>query len=306
MSEYNSGWHNFVVGRISPGLLAVRGRLLLAELKKRGIRIPPSNRIERAIRIIDAINNIEAIRSADTDRLHRAKEAFRTLWEAFVIAYAAFERDRPQSPFSADRLAYLLRGGDTPQEESNPTARNFQFELFIAASLILGRADVRRGEPDLRLLYHGRYVGVAIKRVRSLNTNTLRDELRDAARQIRSSVGEGFIAVNLDSWLSDLKTDGEVEELGASFNAHIAAAHDLLDDMAERRSLLGGLFYGTWFGWHFDGELPRIEFHVPHQIRCFTETAQAVEQTREFFEPLRERYESSLRKIMRLVPPPAP
>ena len=203
IADFNSGWSVSASGRMSPGALAAQGRVIIAELKKRGLRVPPSNRLERAIQIVERLNDPSVLAEATEEELKRGREAFRTLWEAFVICYAAWERKRDSHPIPLERLSCLLRGSDEADTDSNTAARNEQFELYVAASLLLGGAEVLPGEPDFRLLYHGEHAGLAVKRVRSLKVATLRDALRDAASQIAKSAEHGIIILNLDSWLAE-------------------------------------------------------------------------------------------------------
>jgi hypothetical protein len=170
---YDSGWENFASWAVSPFMLARRAEEILSKLAARRVRIPASNRIERAIELTDQLNDSEALRTATPDELKRAREAFRSLWEFFFICYTAFERPRAARSLTNERLEMLLRGADDPDGESNSAARDNQFELLVAALFVLGGADVYSGEPDFRFLYHGRHVGIACKRVRSLRPNAL-------------------------------------------------------------------------------------------------------------------------------------
>jgi hypothetical protein len=304
MQPYNSGWENFASWSVSPSKLARRGEEVLNHLERRGIRIPPGNRVQRAIEITDQLNSTEALAKATPDQLSTASEAFRTLWEVFFICYTKIERPRQSEAISNEGLAALLRGADTPIGESKSTPRDTQFELLTAAMFILGGADVKPGEPDLRFLYHGRYVGIAAKRVRSLQTATLRDALRDAARQIQGATKVGFVAMNLDTRLQELDTSG-ASTVGASFNAQVHDAHQQLFDISEKEAILGGLLFGTFFGWNLERAIPRMEFYMPFQIQSFTMTDEDVRRTREFFEPWRARLAASIAEVIPLVSRPA-
>lgn len=304
MQPYNSGWENFASWSVSPFQLARRGEDILKQLERRGLRIPAGNRLQRAIEITDQLNDAAALSKATPEQLRIGSEAFRTLWEVFFVSYTAFERPRAGEVITNEGLATLLRGADTPISESKSTPRDTQFELLTAAMFILGGADVKPGEPDLRVLYHGRYVGVAAKRVRSLQPATLRDALRDAAKQIQGSTEVGFVALNLDTRLAELDT-GDASTVGLSFNAQVTDARDLLFDISAKEAILGGLLFGTYFGWNREHSTPRIEFHMPMQIKCFTTTDDDVRRTREFFEPWRARLASSIEQAMSLVSRPA-
>lgn len=276
---------------------------MLKRLSTWGLSIPPSNRIERAIALTDAVNAERLSLGTEENRV-QTREAFRTLWEALVIVYTADQRPRRSRPFPLERFGCLLEGASSAWEDANPAPRNTQFELYLTALLVLGGADVRIGEPDLQFLYHGEYVGLAAKRVQSVNETTLRKRLREARRQIQRSTGKGFIAINMDAWVSTLKLGGNVDELGASFTEQVQAAHNHLHALSDNSGLLGYLLFGEWFDWALEPS-PRIEFHSPRQISCFTQDDIEVARVREFFEPFLERQNNGLREVFGLVSSPA-
>jgi len=287
-------------------VLAARGRQILDKLADRRIRIPAGNRIEQAIRLTDEANaSSDALREQPEAELYRFREAFRTLLESFIIVHTIYDRPRQTAWYNDEMLSRLLRGASTEKDDKNPHARNTQFELLVAASLVLGGADIRQEEPDFSMLFHGKRVGIAVKRVRSLKTETLRSELVDAARQIRDSTRIGFVAANLDSRINELDTSSDLDRLGKSFHEQVSVAHDTMHEISEREAVIGYMFYGSWFGWALDGEMPRLEFHVPAQIRCFTTNAAQTARCFEFFGPLHQRHSRCLATIMQLISRPA-
>ncbi len=286
---------------ISPSMLLAQAQVVLKRLSKLGVALPPSNRVARAIKIVQASNDGSIdIEAADSETQARILEAFRTLFEAFMIVYTATERPRQVNAFPNDRLRYLLRGADTPAEDSNPQPRNTQFELVVGAVLVLGGADVRPEEPDYLMLYHGDNVGVAAKRLTSLKPEAIRGRIREAARQIRNANTRGFVALNLDSWITDLGRD-DPEEVGKNFNQQIWAAHQQLDSMSDREALLGAMIYGYWTRWLFEDATPQLDFRTATQSIAFTKDQEEVERARAFFEPLGERFEHGLRKLVDLL-----
>ena len=302
----DAGWQVYESVRLSPSVLAARGRQILDKLADRRIRIPAGNRIEQAIRLTDEANaSSDALREQPEAELYRFREAFRTLLESFIIVHTIYDRPRQTAWYNDEMLSRLLRGASTEKDDKNPHARNTQFELLVAASLILGGADIRHEEPDFSMLFHGKRVGIAVKRVRSLKTETLRRELVDAARQIRDSTRTGFVAANLDSRINELDTSSDLDRLGKSFHEQVSVAHDTMHEISEREAVIGYMFYGSWFGWALDGEMPRLEFHVPAQIRCFTTNAAQTARCFEFFGPLHQRHSRGLATIMQLISRPA-
>ena len=299
-------WSNFRLERIGSGTLAARGREVVSLLRKRGVASPPENRLERAIRLTEQTNDGNVlIRADDPQTAARVLEAFRTLVEAFTVVWTLVERVRGVNPFPSERLAYLLQGADLPTEDANPKARNTQFELLVGATLVMGDADILPEEPDYRLLYHGEYVGVAVKRLTSTKPNTLWGHLRDASHQIVAHGGKGFVAIGLDSWVSDLDAE-DVEEVGRKFNEQLQEAHAQLQKASERQALLGALIFANWSRWAFDGAKPTIDWRAPTQLIAFTDTAQELGRVKDFYEPLRARYEASMAEMGKLLRPSQP
>lgn len=298
---FASGWSNFRLEHIGSGKLVVRGREVLGILKRRGIRIPPTNRIQNAIKLTEKANRGEVLISPeDLQTAERMLEAFRTLLESFQIVWTLTERPRRPDPFPNERLEYLLRGADMPSEETNTKARNTQFELLVGSSLVMGGADVIADEPDYHLLFHGEYVGVAVKRLTSTRPSALRKALSDGADQIGCHTERGFIAVNLDSWITDLSPQ-KVEEVGQNFQRQLRDAYTQLESISYKEALLGVIIFGNWSRWRFGGEKPIIDWRAPTQLVGFGDTQEEIEKFSSFFEPLRTRYESSMANLGELV-----
>ncbi len=301
-----SPWINFRVERVNSYKLSVRGREILAMLAKRGLQTNPGNRLERAVRIIEASNSdYEAgrfIRPEDTEGNRRLLEAFRTLWDALFVMHAVVDRPRASGALGNEVLSGFLFGADLPSEDANPLPRNTQFEAYVAATLILSGLTVTRAEPDFRMLFHGEDVGVAVKRLTSTKPSKVYDRLREATHQIRDSELQGFAAVNLDPWLSDLGDDSDPEAVGVLFNEQLKNAHQQLDKVSERPHLLGVILVAHWGRFVFrDGGPPGLDWRTPTQIITFTETAADATRMQEFFGPARARLENSLRGIEKLV-----
>ena len=263
--------------------------------------MPPSSRIHQALNRVEQLNQMKAVVNASKEELEFGREALRTLWEFFFIGYTWRERGKSRGPYTGSRLAAILSGAEAPALDKNALARSIQFELYVASAFILGGADVIDGEPDIRMLYFGSYRGLAIKRVIALTGNAMKRAVRDAAQQIRHSTGSGFIAINLDSRMNGLRTGGNAQELGTSFDALLEDAHRVLGNEALRESILGYILYGTWFDWNFSEGVPRLEFHMPNQVRCLASSNEDQDRSRRFFNPLRERLGNAIIDMARLV-----
>lgn len=302
---YNSGWSNFGLERLSSDKLVHRGREILEMMKRRGIRPPPSNRLERAIRITDAANDDfsagRPLSEGETDRLLRLKEAWRTIWEALVVMHAVVEKRASSSVITNELLASFLEGANLPTEDANSSARNRQFEAVTCANLIHSGLTLSPGEPDCRFVQFGETVGVAVKRLTSVKPQKVHDELRDAAGQLRRSQLRGYVALSLDNWIDDLGSSDDSEVVGARFNEQLTKAHEQLDAISERPLILGAFVSVSWSTWRFGGDRPALEWRMPQQIRCFTEDLAQVARQRELFEPARRRWEATMAQIGSLV-----
>lgn len=302
---YNSGWSNFGLDRVSSDKLAHRGREILEMMQRRGIRPPPSCRLERGIRLTEAANDDffagRPLSESDTDRLLRLREAWRTIWEALMVMDAVVKKRASSTAITNEHLVSFLEGADLPSEDANPLARNRQFEAVTCANLIHSGLAVSSGEPDCRFVQFGETVGVAVKRLTSVKPQKVYDELRDAAGQLRRSKLRGYVALSLDNWIDDLGSDDDSEVVGARFNEQLEKAHEKLDAISERPLVLGAFVSVSWSTWHFGGDRPALEWRMPQQIRCFTEDLAQVARQRELFEPARRRWEAAMAEIGSLV-----
>lgn len=262
--------------------------------------------MQRAIELTHRVNEGEvSIVAEDPDTATRVLESFRTLFETFVVTWTSTERPRRVDPFPIDRLKYLLEGADLPAEDSNQKARSTQFELLVGANLILGGTDIRPEEPDYRLLYHGDYVGVAAKRVRSLNPDRVRGLLRDALDQFERYDCRGFIALNLDRWIVDLASE-DIREVGRLFNEQLQGAHKEIGKISGNERLLGAMIFTNWSRWCFDGPKPTIDWRAPAQFVGFGDTLIEQRRFEEFFGPFRSRWEANMEELGRLLEPTTP
>jgi hypothetical protein len=228
--------------------LAARGRDVLRMLAERGVTLPVGGRLERAVQRLERVGKNPEMQQTMSDQdADLFLEAMRDVSDAYLVVWAAVECPRTINPFPNDRLSSFGGGTDSPTGEANPKARNTQFELVVGAHFLLGGADVRPEEPDYSLLYHGRRVGLAVKRLTSINPNTLGTRLREAADQISTTFGEGFAVVNLDGWISDL-AGASAEEVGRKFMAQLNEAYDrMIKLVAPKDGFLGVFILGNGY-----------------------------------------------------------
>jgi hypothetical protein len=297
----SSPWSNPQIPGIRSSLLALRGREVLERLGARGLRVPQPNRINNAVRLTEDLNAGRLVlRPEDAKLQRRALEAFRTIFEAFVIVWAAEERKRRVNAFPNDRLARLLEGAELPSDDRNPLARNTQFELYVGASLVLGGLEALPSEPDYRTVYWGETIGIPAKRLTSVKPETLRGQLRAGARQLATHGLRGLVALSLDPWVDDLSGD-TAEEVGQKFNTQIQLAHQKLQEQSEKRAVMGAIIFANWSQFRFDAEKPVLDWRTPTQIIAFTDTQEELDRVRAFQDGWRARYENSLAELGALL-----
>ncbi len=302
--ERDSGWYNLGVPRVHTGILARRGEEILKLLAKRSIKIPAGNRIDEAIKTLDKLSDRKWIPSEkEREKGEAVLEAIRTLWEAFLIVDAAYSRPWERAtPFTNDVLKYLLEGAPTSKADANPRARDIQFEMYIAALFTLARADILPGEPDLRFLYHGEYLGIAAKRVRSLKVDTLREAMAYGGKQLANHKLRGFLALNVDAHLDNFTLSSDATASGRSFNQQIAHVHEEFRKMTNRPAVIGIILLGNRAEWIFDGaQKPTIRWNSPMQVLGLSDL-ESDERLREYFDQhFAPRLQDGLRRVARLV-----
>lgn len=89
----------------------------------------------------------------------------------------------------------LLSGNPSPINETNPTARSFQFELYIASRAEAAGLNPVSQEPDLKFSYDGHDYSIAAKRINSHKKISAR--VSEAAKQIDRHGLPGFIFVEV-------------------------------------------------------------------------------------------------------------
>jgi hypothetical protein len=225
----------------------------------------------RALRVLERINNNpELLGQGDRALLEELAATHRTAWDTFLIMYAA-SLVRWGTPFTQERLGYLLAGDDLNRgRDTQPW--DVQFELFTAAWLILGGAEVTPGEPDLRLLYGRERVGVAAKRVSSLQPKQLKERVKSAVGQIQASGRPGFIALNLDSRFADLDPVQDRSRLIPEFDRRFNELHDHARYYAREPLVIGVMSFGYAAAWSEDNAptgVPQLYRTAPFRWLAF-------------------------------------
>lgn len=265
--------------RISANVLARRLEQSLAILETLGVRVPPTGRHRKAILTLDKWNEAPDSIDLSDEVLARIMEAHRAAWETFVITFAADDyRAQRRSPFVQARLQTMMGGGEIG-DGNNTAPRNAQFELYVAAMLHISGLDVRQGEPDLRFLYAGyELVGVAAKRVRSMNPDQVKKRLREARRQIAGTSLRGWIAVNIDIRFSSVDPLLPTEALLGRFEDAFNEINGSLAYVRPDPRLLGFMAFGHASAWDRSegGRRPRL--HTAYPVRWVRWSDDAVER----------------------------
>lgn len=230
----------------------VRADAVLATLQRAGMRIPAANRIALAKKTILATRDPHVRIGVGDPYVQYVVEAHRSVLEAHAIC-AAMD---PRRPAPAEKLCALLEGGEIPEDDRNPWARNTQFELLVAAIMRLaGFASVSMSEPDIRIDSTAGSFGIAAKRLRSAKHWKWQQHVTKATRQLRHQKLQGFLAFNLDGALTGDTTDARGTADGDldAANIRLASAVERLVGMippgAAGTDVLGLLGFGTRFDW---------------------------------------------------------
>lgn len=255
-----------------------RADLVLARLAAAGVTVQADNRIAQAARTIrDAKHQGSSLSTGDAARFHVLTEAHRTILETYAIS-CALDVD---AAGMVDKLGWLLKGSGDPRYDSNPTARNTQFELVVAAVLRLaGIPLIRIAEPDIQIDGPGGSFGLAVKRVTSKRKKTWQTRVTEASRQLRRQGLNGFLAFNLDNHLQDLPADGDKRATNDALVAAVTTLVGMIPLATEGPHILAVIGFGTAIGWRFrPGEdasvgvrcLCNIHWIAPVELRRYIE-----------------------------------
>jgi hypothetical protein len=254
--------------KIGSGLLETRLAESLEHLSERfGVTVPPGGRHTKALETLQRWNQADdPVNLSDVDEIESITAAHRLTWETFLITVAAIEdRRNRETPFTQNKLQAFVRGHLT-EEGRDGHPRDIQFELFVAAHFRLPGFSVYAGEPDLLLYYGKELVGVAAKRVRSLNPDQVQKRARHAAGQIEATGRRGWIAMNLDSRFAEVNYDQSEDAVVRDFETAFDAVEKALQRAALKKHVLGFLLFGYVHAWRApdDGSSsPQIHFAPP-------------------------------------------
>ncbi|MEW5917985.1 MAG: hypothetical protein AB1762_16400, partial [Gemmatimonadota bacterium] len=300
----------------SPNATAIRRLRFAADVfHELGAAPPPSGRHENARRLLQSIDR-RSVRAQAPSRLREIAEANRMSWEFFVIAYAVNELPSMRTTDIARRVADMMRGGALP-DEKRTLGRDTQFELYVGALFALCGFPVSAREPDLAIGVSGETLGVACKRLRSLNAAKLRERFNEAHFQLtgtrpdreseysklRVVRGRGLIAVNLDVYFEDVKELLDDDSLVNLFHERAKPALECASRFREDHAVLGMLFFGHASAWVFPseaGQPDRLAHRMPMML--FTSLDPTVERVvlRPTLESFLARAEAAISRLQQL------
>ena len=227
-------WSRLGQPKLTGKELAEKGRAALRRLRDWGAALPPTNRLERAIRMTAR----ELEDSLPAGRV--AIEAGKTVVDFHFITHAQAERP-PEEVLQ--RMVAALSGGDAVTSDSDRRPRDIQFELEIWAAFRIGGIDVWFEEPDLVFRLGSRRIGIAVKRIWSVEQAHKR--LSDAAQQIEGAGLLGFIATNVQEYVVGVEAELELAAKGRSFDIDVRRLHGQLAYLASKKHVIGLILRGT-------------------------------------------------------------
>ena len=260
-----------------------RAAWTLTRLEKIGVAAPASNRLDRAKRLLEEVQNDPSRIDPDDDNLlQRLAEAQLAVQQMFIVVRElGLQMDR-QGWQLEGLLTEMLGGADTEEQDTNTKHRNFQFELYVGALLRMGNATVIPGEPDWRLVGEGIDVGIAAKRISS--TQKLLPRYKAAVEQIDRHGGEGFVALSVDPFVKRRGSGDHEEPSQEEFVTFTTIVDQIAEEIRDQKPALGVMFFGHVLLWLLDATPPRFQFHNMFSIRIAEEPREQNDMWHRYFE----------------------
>jgi hypothetical protein len=194
----------------------------ISTLRQYGVMVPDGSRASKALLFLESLADEGSSGARPGKRIDFdwfvARQ--RTALELFLIALAMTRCRNADSPFTREKLRRVVRGPEL-KEGRDTSARNIQFELVTAARFALGGVSVRDGEPDLVISFGLEPLGIAAKRLTSLEDSQIRKRVHEAIRQIERTRYRGIVALNLEGHLGPVPNNaGRAEILEAADRAY--------------------------------------------------------------------------------------
>jgi hypothetical protein len=276
--------------KFEPANLVNASTWTLARMRVLGVQVPGGCRLELAGKLVRRVlEGQEAIEPEDSLGVQRLTEAHWTVIEQYTVV-RALDQKEDLAKVGIEKLKTMLGGPDIAADETNPIARNTQFELYVGACLAFGGVSLHLKEPDLTFQYQGTPTGIAVKRVRS--SVQLAKRAKEAADQIQASGMPGFVAVNVDQIM---KLSGASR--GVGLDQQVPELAQVEADLCERPGVLGLIGFGHRATWTFAVVPPKLEIGSFNRVRLFSTRRQKKGDGDGFWSRVLTQMERNLRAI---------
>ncbi len=191
-----------VEGEYSPALRyqgpderRARVERLKAKLAAHGVPIPPG-RLARFEKLAEGFAAKRVSAQNVSVELHELLEGNRDFGDFATIVENLLPEQPPANKVVLAKVRDILGGAPLPSQDTNPLARNTQYELFIAALCARGGLNPHFVEPDCIVTAAGMRLGLAAKRAGG--AGHVRRLVKDGARQLRKAGVVGVVALSFD------------------------------------------------------------------------------------------------------------
>jgi hypothetical protein len=264
-----------------------------ARFKKIGMPVPESSRLMKAYRLLQ---------NPDSDRRHlpQSVKLRRELAEAHKIANDFHDIARAINPLGGPPTSKLRRdlarayyGNLDPgaEDTKSVTARNLQFQVWLASWYTAGDKAIRYEEPDLKVAYWFRWHGVAAKRIQS--PSKILTRIQEAAKQVRNRVGQGFIAVAFDNYSPALAKRLATLRNPLRFYNRLPELDTALEwCRTDAPWIRAVLLFGCLIRWRLKPPPPRLTLEFPERVWCIPRDKRDREYLWPYYEELLATYRS--------------
>lgn len=277
-----------------------RLRQALVVFEQLNVEVPPSGRHRCALRVLSSANQQGPVDLDDPEQPIEFARAHRIALHATHVAAAAYRSRRAGTPFTVQKLQEMMKGSFA-DDGIRSHARDIEFELLQAADFVLGDVDVIDGEPDLRIMYGGERVGVAVKRVRSRNASQIKKHVKKAEEQILKSGLRGWIAFNLDTRFEDVRPNDPEKEFALRTSEIFETAQDKMETDTDGGDVIGLMLHGYATAWSRPAgdDFPRLKSLVVERRTLYAqdETTEEFRLAESFFDACTRKRDQRLREI---------
>jgi hypothetical protein len=273
-------WGRLARPELTSGQVADKARRALRRFRDWRVDLPSGNRLERAAQRLEAAH--ERLLGEESEDGELIGDAARTALDFYLVSNCD---DEPPDDLLIGKVREAAEGGDRPSRPGDRHARDIQFELTIWGMLRVGGTGARLAEPDVRFRLGSEELGVAAKRIWSLEQ--AKQRLSNGAAQIAESGLRGLIATNVQRYLEPSTALGELGEKGAAFGSDVSRLHGHLPYLMGKRHVVGLWLSGSAVAPGEGGGAVgprRRDVSQFNQILCFADDADRAKFERFFTE----------------------